>query len=155
MFYLLPISVKTLICLHLHLFHFRFHATCFPLVSWSISAAFSFISAILRQMTSLTSADLSSVSDIFSAILLEASHHTSDPLLGPVTCNPAQTQTYSTLLVRLRLQSITITVSTAPLSQEPSHFFHQVPHTSAIIGIGSSVLAAISYWIQIICFRFD
>ena len=46
-----------------------------------------------------------------------------DPLLGPVTWNPDRTRTYSTLrlFLRLRLQSVTSTVSTAPLCQEPAH----------------------------------
>ena len=46
-----------------------------------------------------------------------------DPLLGPVTCNPSQTQPYSTIRLRLRIriQSVTITSSTAPLCQEPEH----------------------------------
>ena len=46
-----------------------------------------------------------------------------DPLHGPVTWNPARTRPYSTLRLRLRLhlQSVTITASTAPLRQEPAH----------------------------------
>ena len=52
-----------------------------------------------------------------------------DPLHGPVTWNPARTRPYSTLRLRrrLRLQSITITASSALLRQEPTYFCIRYP----------------------------
>ena len=46
-----------------------------------------------------------------------------DPLHGPVTWNPVRTRPYSTLPLRLclRLQSVTITASSASLNQETDH----------------------------------
>ena len=68
MFYFLPITFKTRMWLCLHLSRFFFRAEGFLLISRAISAAFSSISAILRQVNHLTSAEFSSISSIFLAI---------------------------------------------------------------------------------------
>ena len=52
-----------------------------------------------------------------------------DPLHGPVTWNPSRTRHYSTLLLRLhlRINSFTITSSSAIMLQYPAHFCIRYP----------------------------
>ena len=82
-----------------------------------------------------------------------------DPLHGPFTWNPDQISPYSTLQLRIRLQSQNFRrlhrhrdhCTGASRSRPQSN---QAPDSSAIIGIYSYILAAIYDWIRLTCFYY-
>ena len=78
------------------------------------------------------------------------------PLHGPVTCNPARTRPYGTATAT-DTDTDTDTVyhdhrKHCAAASRAHPLLHQVLNASAIIGVGSSMLAAVYDWIRLTCF---